>query len=180
MNLSADIRVALLGYGLGGAAFHAPLIASTPGMQLATVVTRDPARRAQAQREHPAARLVDAAEEVWKRAGDYDLVVISTPNRTHAELALAALQAGLSVVVDKPFARTATEARTMIDRAQLQGRASVVWRERAERYRWAVVLDDGKTSVGWAESEDQAWELTKEALRRPYRGVRYRGPRCRW
>jgi hypothetical protein len=68
----------------------------------------------------------------------------------------------------------------MIDRAQLQGRASVVWRERAERYRWTVVLDDGKTSIGWADSEDQAWEMINEAMGRPYRGVRYRGPRCRW
>jgi scyllo-inositol 2-dehydrogenase (NADP+) len=118
---SSDIRVALLGYGLGGAAFHAPLIASTPGMQLATIVTRDPTRRAQAQRAHPGARVVDSAEDVWSRAGDHDLAVISTPNRTHAALALAALQAGLPVVVDKPFARSAIEARTMIDAARARG-----------------------------------------------------------
>jgi hypothetical protein len=67
------------------------------------------------------------------------------------------------------------EARVMI--ARQQGRASVNWSQRAERYRWTVVLDDGKTSHGWAETPDEAWWLVKEALNRPYRGVRYRGPR---
>jgi hypothetical protein len=42
------------------------------------------------------------------------------------------------------------EARLMI--ARQQGRASVSWSQRAERYRWTVVLDDGKTSHGWAEN----------------------------
>jgi scyllo-inositol 2-dehydrogenase (NADP+) len=116
-----SIRVALLGYGLGGAAFHAPLIATTPGMRLATIVTRDPARRAQAQSAYPGVRLVDSPEDVWSQASDHDLVVVSTPNRTHATLALAALEAGLPVVVDKPFARTPSEARTIIDAAQARG-----------------------------------------------------------
>jgi predicted dehydrogenase len=104
-------RVGLIGYGLGGSVFHAPLIAATPGLGLAAVVTRDPARRAQAAREHPNAQLLDGADALWARASEIDLVVIASPNGTHAPLALAALEAGLPVVVDKPFAATAAEGR---------------------------------------------------------------------
>ncbi len=57
------------------------------------------------------------------------------------------------------------EARLMIVRQQ--GRASVTWSERADRYRWTVVLDEGKTSHGWAESEAEGWWFVKEAVNRP-------------
>jgi hypothetical protein len=72
------------------------------------------------------------------------------------------------------------EARRMIDEAQSQGRASVTWNERADRWRWTVVVDGGKTSHGWADSEAEGWQYVREALQRPYRSVRYRGPRCRF
>ncbi len=62
------------------------------------------------------------------------------------------------------------EARLMIESQQ---RGSVVWNERAERYRWTVVLHEGKTSHGWADSESEAWWYVKEALNRPHRGDRY-------
>ena len=118
---SGDIRVGLLGYGLGGACFHAPLIAATPGLRLTTVVTRDVGRRAQALREHPGVRVVDDADELWRRAAEHDLIVVATPNRTHASLALAALDAGLPVVVDKPFARTVAEGRRIIEAGRALG-----------------------------------------------------------
>jgi len=47
------------------------------------------------------------------------------------------------------------EARMMI--ARHQGRASVTWSVRVMRYRWTVVLDEGKTSHGWADTEDEGW-----------------------
>ncbi|MDF2771783.1 MAG: oxidoreductase, partial [Geminicoccaceae bacterium] len=57
----APLRVALLGYGLGGAAFHAPFIATTPGLELAGIVTGNPERQAQAARDHPEARIIGDA-----------------------------------------------------------------------------------------------------------------------
>jgi hypothetical protein len=62
------------------------------------------------------------------------------------------------------------EARLMIESQQ---RGSVTWNERAERYRWTVVLDGGKTHHGWADSEPEAWWYVKEIVNRPYRGTRY-------
>jgi scyllo-inositol 2-dehydrogenase (NADP+) len=129
----ADVRVALIGYGLGGASFHAPLIASTPGMRLATIVTRNPERRAQAAREHPQASIVDSVQAIWDRsAQDHDVVVVTTSNDAHASLAKDALAAGLPVVVDKPFAVTASQAREVIAEARRRNLFLTVYHNR----RW--------------------------------------------
>jgi predicted dehydrogenase len=111
------IRVALIGYGLAGAVFHGPLISSTPGMSLATIVTGDPERRARASSDHPDAQLLAGVDPLWQRAADHDLVVVATPNRSHVPLGLAALQAGLPVVIDKPTAPTAEEGRRLVAEA---------------------------------------------------------------
>ena len=126
------LRVGLIGYGLGGAVFHAPLIAVTPGLELAAVVTADPLRRAQAQREHPGAQVVDSADWLWANADALDVVVVATPNRTHVPLALAAVAAGLHVVVDKPIAPKAGEARRLADAARAHQVLAVPYHNR----RW--------------------------------------------
>jgi predicted dehydrogenase len=126
------LRVGLIGYGLAGSAFHAPLIVATPALRLAVIVTSDPTRRAQAERDHPTARLVERADELWHMVQDLDLIVVATPNRTHVPLARAALEAGLPVVVDKPFAPTADEGRALIDDARRRQRLLTVFQNR----RW--------------------------------------------
>jgi predicted dehydrogenase len=108
---SHEIRVGLVGYGLGGSVFHAPLIAATPGLRLAAVVTRDPARAERIRLAHPGTDVVASADDLWDRS---DLIVIASPNRTHVPLATEALKAGLPVVVDKPLAGTADEARELV------------------------------------------------------------------
>lgn len=132
MAASRDLRVALIGFGLGGAYFHAPLIAATKGLKLATVVTADPARREQALRDHPDVHVASEVGWIWDHAGDHDLVVISTPNRTHVPLALAALAAGLAVVIDKPFAPSAADTRRVIAAARAKGLALAAYHIR----RW--------------------------------------------
>ena len=132
-NAGSEIfRVGLIGYGLAGAVFHAPLIETTPALRLSAVVTSDPERQAQSRHAHPAATIFDSASQLWSRASEFDLVVIATPNRTHVPLALEALAAGLHVVVDKPLATTASEARRLIDAARVHGRMLTVFQNR----RW--------------------------------------------
>ena len=131
-SADTDVRVALIGYGLGGAAFHAPLIACTSGMRLATIVTRNPERRTQAAREHPRANIVDSVQAIWDRAQDHDVVVVTTSNDSHFSLAMAALAAGLPVVVDKPFAVHAAEGRALIDEARRRNLLLTVYHNR----RW--------------------------------------------
>jgi predicted dehydrogenase len=111
------LRVGLVGYGLGGEAFHAPLIAATPGLRLSAVVTRDPERASRARRRHGPVRVVERAEEVWT-GEPLDVVVVTSPNRTHVPIARAALAAGAAVVVDKPLAVTSAEAEELVLEAE--------------------------------------------------------------
>ncbi|MEU6402158.1 Gfo/Idh/MocA family oxidoreductase [Streptomyces sp. NPDC046985] len=126
------LRVGLVGYGLAGSVFHAPLIAATDGMVLDTVVTSNPERQAQARAEFPDVRLAAGPDELLSRAADLDLVVVASPNKTHVPLATAALEAGLPVVVDKPLAGTAAEARALADLAEERGLLLSVFQNR----RW--------------------------------------------
>jgi scyllo-inositol 2-dehydrogenase (NADP+) len=111
------MRVALIGYGVGGAVFHAPLIATTPGLELAAVVTRDPGRQAAVRERYPTTRVLDDVATVWAEADRFDAVVIATPNAAHLPLGLAAIEAGLAVVVDKPLALTAADGQRLLDAA---------------------------------------------------------------
>ncbi|GAB3673560.1 Gfo/Idh/MocA family oxidoreductase [Actinocorallia lasiicapitis] len=108
-----SVRVVLVGYGLGGSAFHAPLITSVPGMVLVGVVTGNPERQEAVRARYPGVAVIPDADLVFRDPQSCDLVVITTPNATHVPLARAALEAGLPVVVDKPIAVTSAEAREL-------------------------------------------------------------------
>ncbi len=79
----AAFRVGLLGYGIAGRVFHAPLIAANPDLTLAAVVTADPQRQAHLRAERPGAAVLAAADQLWQRADELDLVVVAAPNRHH-------------------------------------------------------------------------------------------------
>jgi predicted dehydrogenase len=125
-------RVALIGYGLAGAVFHAPLIAAVDSLELAAIVTQDPERRARARRDFSAAELWGSPDQVWERADDLDLVVVAAPNRAHVPLARAAIEAGLAVVVDKPLAANAAEGGELVREARERGVMLTVFQNR----RW--------------------------------------------
>lgn len=124
--------VALIGYGLAGSVFHAPLIAAVPELRLSHVVTSSAERATQATSRHPGVRVVDSADQLWQEAAEIDLVVIASPNRTHVPLAEVALDHGLGVVIDKPMAATAAAGRLLVERAQARGRLLSVFQNR----RW--------------------------------------------
>ncbi|TRV81463.1 oxidoreductase [Streptomyces sp. 130] len=155
------LRVGLVGYGLAGSVFHAPLITATEGLVLDTVVTRDEERRAQARAAHPDVRFADSPDELWRRADELDLIVIASPNRTHVPLARAALEAGLPVVVDKPVAGTAAEARELAALAEERGLLLSVFQNR----RWdndfltlrALLADGALGEVRRFESRFERW-----------------------
>jgi predicted dehydrogenase len=130
--MPAPLRVALIGYGVAGSAFHAPFIVTIPDFRLAAIVTRSQERRAHALRDHPGVSLLESADEIWARPDAFDLVVIAAPNKAHAPLGLAALAAGLPVVIDKPLATTAAEGRTLVDAARERGLMLTVFQNR----RW--------------------------------------------
>jgi scyllo-inositol 2-dehydrogenase (NADP+) len=126
------MRVAVIGYGLAGATFHAPLIEATMGMKVAAIVTGNNERQRKAREQYPAAAILKEVDEVWKNAGQYDLAVIATPNNTHVEYAIAAMQAGLPVVVDKPVARTVADGQRLLQMSQQTNQLLTIFQNR----RW--------------------------------------------
>lgn len=122
------MKVALLGYGLAGEVFHAPLIAATPGLELASIVTGNPERAARAAASHPGVRVSDDPHEAWLA----DCVVVATPNRFHASYAHEAFAREIPVVVDKPLGVSAHEADTVLDDAAAAGAKITVFQNR----RW--------------------------------------------
>ena len=131
-SVAEPFRVGLIGYGLAGACFHAPFITATPGLQLHAIVTRDPERQRQVARDHPEARIVDSADLLWRDPHGLDLVVVASVNSSHVPLARAAIAAGAAVVVDKPLAATAADARQLIAEATAAGKMLTVFQNR----RW--------------------------------------------
>jgi predicted dehydrogenase len=132
MTDSALLRVGIIGYGLAGAVFHAPLIAATPGMTVAAIVTGDAERQARARRDFPAATIHSTAEALLAAASQIDLVVNAAPNRAHVALGIAALEAGLPVVIDKPLAPSSVEGARLLDAARRTGKLLTVFQNR----RW--------------------------------------------
>lgn len=122
------IRVGILGYGFATATFHAPLVASVPGLTLAAVASSQPAK---VHADWPGVHVFDTPQALID-SGAIDLVVVPTPNQTHHALAKAALQAGKHVVVDKPFTLTEAEAADLAHTAAQQQRLLSVFHNR----RW--------------------------------------------
>ncbi|GGT91385.1 MULTISPECIES: Gfo/Idh/MocA family protein [Streptomyces] len=157
----APLRVGLVGYGLAGSVFHAPLISATEGLALDTVTTGNPERQAQARAAYPGVRVAESPEELWARADELDLIVVASPNKTHVPVATAALEAGLPVVVDKPVAGTAAEARALAALAEERGLLLSVFQNR----RWdndfrtlrALVADGSLGDVQRFESRFERW-----------------------
>ncbi|HEU4356054.1 MAG TPA: Gfo/Idh/MocA family oxidoreductase, partial [Actinomycetota bacterium] len=126
------IRVGLVGFGLGGAVFHAPLIAATSGLSLEAIVTAHPTRVAQARERYPSARGAPDVDALLASADELDLVVVTTPNRSHLPIALGAVEAGLHVVMDKPIASSSADARRLASAAAGRGVMLSVFQNR----RW--------------------------------------------
>ena len=79
LNLITNKKIAIIGYGIGGAVFHGPLVEATPGMRVAYVVTGNDERAAAAKRVHDGVSAVRSADELWARADSIDLVVVTSP-----------------------------------------------------------------------------------------------------
>jgi predicted dehydrogenase len=112
------MRVGIAGYGLAGRSFHAPLLKGC-GFEVATVLTSNSTRARQAKEDFPLVKVVDTFSDFLSH--DLDLVVIATANAVHSEHALAAIKAGIAVVVEKPMGRTVSETLTILDAADKAG-----------------------------------------------------------
>ena len=91
--------------------------------------------------------MVSDPAEVFERAAEHDFVVVAVPNDVHVDLASRALDAGLPVVVDKPLAPTAAEARSLVERAEGLGVLITAFMNRrwdSDQLTLRRLLDEGK------------------------------------
>ena len=114
------VRFGLVGYGFGGRYFHAPLLSAAPEVEFLGVVTNSPERRELVAGEHPQVATFDSLEAL--RDAGAEAVAISTPADTHSALTDAALELGLAVVCDKPFAMDPEAALRSVELAERLGR----------------------------------------------------------
>jgi predicted dehydrogenase len=114
------IRVGLIGTSWWADLEHLPGLRSRPDVEVAALCGRDPARLASLAARHGVPATFTDWREMIARAG-LEAVVIATPNALHHAQALAALDAGLHVVCEKPLALTAAQAREMAARAEARG-----------------------------------------------------------
>src|SRR3984957_11987149 len=120
------INVGLIGFGLAGRAFHAQVISRVPGMRLAAILQRTGDEAAEA---YPDAKIVRSLDELLAFQ-NIRLIVIASPNETHAPFARAALASGHDVVVDKPFTTSYAEAVDLVNFAEKSGRFLTVYQNR--------------------------------------------------
>ncbi|SDX25452.1 Predicted dehydrogenase [Arthrobacter sp. cf158] len=170
MTSKQPIRTAVAGFGLSGSVFHAPYIAGNPAYQLAVIATSDPARQAKARERYPQAKIVETPQDILALADELDLIVLGTPPATHYPLTKAALEAGLDVVVDKPFVVHSAQGEELMDLAAKLGRVLTVYQNRrwdADALTVQKLLDAGtlgtvtRFEVGmerWAPEIAKAWK----------------------
>jgi len=122
------LRVGLVGFGMAGRVFHAPLISSVQGLELAAVLER---HTDQAVQRYPGVKIYRTLEDLLADSS-LDLVVVATPSGTHFEVATQVLGAGKNVVVDKPVSVASDQIRELIELAQSRQRFLIPFHNR----RW--------------------------------------------
>jgi predicted dehydrogenase len=159
-----EIGVGLIGYGLAGRAFHAPYVRATPGVALRAIVTRDPAK---VHAGLPDMRVVPDVAALLAEPG-IDLVVVASPDALHAEHAIAALEAGKHVLIDKPFATSLADARRIAEASEAAGKQVTVFQNR----RWdadfrtlqRLIADGSLGEIVQLESHFDRWRPTPTGL----------------
>ena len=116
--MAYQLSVGLIGYGMAGRTFHAPVIQSVPNLRLKKVVER---HTNEARKRYPWVEVVPDATALLQDE-EIKLVVIATPNISHFDLARQSLKANKHVVVEKPFTTTSGQAQELIDLARQQNK----------------------------------------------------------
>jgi predicted dehydrogenase len=159
-----EIGVGVIGYGLAGRAFHTPYVRATPGMALRAIVTRNPAK---VHADLPDMRVVPDVAALLAEPG-IDLVVVASPDALHAEHAVAALEAGKHVLIDKPFATSLADARRVAAAADAADRQVTVFQNR----RWdadfrtlqRLIAEGALGEIVQFESHFDRWRPTPTGL----------------
>ena len=117
-----------MAYGMSGRLFHAPFLSTNPGFVFKAVVERHEKKAAFL---YPDVISYDNADELLADP-KIELVVVNTPNNTHFDYTLKALNAGKHVLLEKPAAVNSADVKVMYDLARKLDRHLMVYQNR----RW--------------------------------------------
>jgi myo-inositol 2-dehydrogenase/D-chiro-inositol 1-dehydrogenase len=131
------MRFGLIGYGLWGR-HHARAIVQAPGATLAAIACRTEATAAAAADDFPGVPVHRDYRELLARA-DVDAVDVVVPNALHAEMGVAALEAGKDVLLEKPLAPTLEGCDRLIAAARRTGRVLTVGHELRLSHQWGAI-----------------------------------------
>ncbi|MGZ3874734.1 MAG: Gfo/Idh/MocA family oxidoreductase [Mucilaginibacter sp.] len=112
--VSTPIITGLMAYGMSGRIFHAPFLTTNPGFKLKAIVER---HEKKAAARYPAVASYYSVEELLNDS-EIELVIINTPNNTHFDFTMQALNAGKHVLLEKPAAATSAEVKLMFGLAK--------------------------------------------------------------
>ena len=130
-GISAPVKMAVIGYGFAGRCFHSYLISIAPGLKLVGIASRNAETRERIIADYGATgvRAYESPEAVFADP-DIELVVVATPNATHKDLVIAALDAGKHVVTDKVMCLNLADCDAMLAAQQRSGKLLTVFQNR--------------------------------------------------
>ena len=120
----SELRLGIVGAGLITARSHLPAALACPAVRVTALV--DPVIERAQQLVAGARAEITVADRLDAVLGDVDAVLIATPNHTHADLAVAALQAGVHTLIEKPLATTRAEGEAILGAAERSGCVAAV------------------------------------------------------
>ncbi|MDF2698640.1 MAG: oxidoreductase domain protein [Haloplasmataceae bacterium] len=123
------INTAIIGFGLSGKVFHAPIISSMESFNLSKIYTRNQESISYISNNYVNTKIVNDVDEIMNDL-EIELVIISTPNEFHYEYAKIALESGKHVIVEKPFTIITKEADDLINLANKVEKVLTVFQNR--------------------------------------------------
>ncbi|MEN0055688.1 MAG: Gfo/Idh/MocA family oxidoreductase, partial [Mucilaginibacter sp.] len=100
-----------MAYGMSGRIFHAPFLTTNPGFTFKAVVER---HEKKAGKKYPDVISYNSIDELLNDS-EIELIIVNTPNNTHFDYAVQALNAGKHVLIEKPAAVTSAEVKALFD-----------------------------------------------------------------
>ena len=135
--MSTPIITGIMSYGMSGRIFHAPFLTTNPGFKLKAIVER---HEKKAAASYPKVMSYDTVDELLDD-GEIELVVINTPNATHLDYALKALNAGKHILLEKPAAVTSAEVKIIFDLARKVNKQVMLYQNRRYDSGYLLVKD---------------------------------------
>src|SRR4051794_27828243 len=135
--MSKRTRVALAGFGAWGQ-MHARAVQAIPEADLVAVFCHGDASAEAAERTLPGVRRFRSYWTMLDASG-FDAVIVAVPNNLHAEYAIAALEAGAHVILEKPLGISVEECDAVLAAAGASGRQVAVNHELRVSHQWGRI-----------------------------------------